>query len=245
MFGGIAAQETLSTPNGKREAEKSWESLIKEKGGREKLYSINNMLTELSASSTRLDIFPNLYWGINHRSDGAAIVTIADFAKNDQYFANEQGVTDIKHGSFVSAGLIHRVAFLLETKWDKPEPKKVTRMEGSKSLDSIETLLHGRRIDFVFDPEELLVSRVILYDEKQAIYEVILLADYTEINGIEMPRTYERLTGSKVDYSYWKNTNPKLRAIKFEFNVDFDPMIFKRPLRAGSKDDWKAKKKKN
>lgn len=242
-FASVTAQVIPTANLEKRDAEKVWENLIKAKGGRDKLHSVTNLLSNMSESSTRLDIFPNLFWGLSHRADGSPIVSIADFGKNDEYSANERGIIDIKHGSFVSNGLLWRVAVLLETKWDKPEVLRVKRIgTGKKMFDVIETIVYGRRVDFIFDPEELLVSYVKFYDESEVFYAAFLFSDYTSIDGIQMPRTWKQSTVYGSDDSVWKDRKAKLRAIKFAFNVDFDPKLFKRPLRAGSKDDWKPKK---
>lgn len=229
----------------RREAEKAWEALIKAKGGREKLHSITNMLTNLSASSTRLDIFPNLNWSLNHMASGRAIVSIADIRKNDEYFADENGLIEIKHGSWVSNHRFWRVAILMETKWDKPEPLRVRRIsDGGKTFDVIETVIYEKRINFIYDPEEMLVLYVQSLDEKGVNHTTFLLSDYSQINGIQMPRTYQPSTVLDLDESLWKDRKTKMRGISFAFNVDYDPQLFKRRLRAGSRDDWKAKNKK-
>lgn len=56
----VSGQTTTETPSAEKErieAERAWEQLIEMKGGREKLHSITNMLTEIS-SMTLLDIYP-------------------------------------------------------------------------------------------------------------------------------------------------------------------------------------------
>lgn len=240
------AQVKPPSADERREAEKTWEALIKTKGGREKLHSITSMLTDRSKSDIQLDIFPHFIWHLTYLANGRSLVSIADMSKNLRYYANENGVGGVNGGSFVSAYSYHRLVFLMETKWDKPEPVRVTRIQrGRKAFDVIETRTYGRRIDFIFDPEELLVWEAVLYDEKNTAHTSFLLSDYSLINGIQMPRTWKRLTTFKHDDpSIWNDREPKLRPIRFAFNVDYDPQLFKRPLRAGSRDDWKAKKNK-
>lgn len=240
LSGIVVPQEKPPSANEKREAEKAWEALVKTKGGREKLHSITNMLTE-TETLTGLDILPNLYWQFHYRVDGKPFVSILDI-KNDEYdsyYAGENGVLDIKHLPFSSARLFYRVAYLLETKYDKPEPLRINLIKkGRKTFDVIETIVYGKRLDFIYDPEELLVSQINFYDEKGANSEAFLLSDYTQINGIQMPRTWGYLSNYKQ--STWKTS--KSERIRFSFNVDYNPKLFKRPLRAGSKDDWKPKK---
>jgi len=136
-----------------------------------------------------------------------------------------------------------RLAYLLETKWDKPELLGLTtRQHAKKSLDVIETRFAGVRTDFVYDPEDMLVTEVDEYDKDGVAGGAILLSDYASINGIQMPRTVFYLVGWEP--TNWKDPkhDPNYLKINFAFNVDYDPKIFTGPLRAGSKDDWKPKK---
>ncbi len=51
--------------------------------------------------------------------------------------------------------------FILETNWDKPELLRVRQMkQGRKKLDVIETIVEGKQLDFIYEPEEMLVREV-------------------------------------------------------------------------------------
>lgn len=258
-LGRVAAQSKPKsnppTPEEKREAEKAWELLIKEKGGREKLHSVRNLLTKSKwyASAkygpfTRLDVFPNVTWDFRYSSDDQSVwrpsLILFDIPKRFIYFANQKGIYHKWQPDTMNRHVaVNRLAFLLETNWDRPEPVRITRAtRGRKALDVIETRYDDVRIDFVFDPEDMLVVQADVSDADGDRTTTVLTSDYVAINDIQMPRTW----GVKAD-DY--NETPvgalesKLYGIEFEFNVDFNPDIFKGVhIRAGSPDDWKSKK---
>jgi len=225
------------------------------KGGREKLHSITNLLTKSKWYSsekygpfTRLDVFPNVMWDFRYLSNKPSIwrpaLILFDVPKRTIYFANQEGIFHRWQPSNIRRSVaVYRLAFLLETKWDRPEPVRITRVfKGQKALDVIETRYGDVRIDFTFDPEDLLVVQTDVSDLNGGGKSTVMSSDYKEIYGIKMPRTW----GVKADDF---NETPigalesKLYGIEFEFNVDFNPNIFKGAyIRAGSPDDWKAKK---
>jgi hypothetical protein len=245
----LRAQEKVAALDEHKEAKKAWEDLIISKGGREKLESIRNMLTE-TESLTRLDVFPNVQWSFSYLSDRKSesgrrpVACFTDLRKDDQFFADENGINRVQHSAASSLISDFRLAYLLETKWDKPEPLRISLLKRSgKTFNVIETRFGAERMDFMFDPEDLLVTQVNSYDPTGKLVGALLLSDYTEIDGIQMPRTWAVLTNYKQ--STWKKKDAKFIRINFAFNVDYDSGLFKRPLRAGSKDDWKPKKTKN
>lgn len=131
-----------------------------------------------------------------------------------------------------------RVPFLLETKWDRPEPVKVTQIKrGKKKLDVIQTIFDSERIDFIYDPEEMLVLQVDFYDEKLGMWKSYKFSEYTEINGIKMPAKWASRS------LILRNDKFRFRPIKFALNVEYDPKLFERPLRATTPDAWKPQSK--
>jgi hypothetical protein len=263
-FGHSAAQPKLPsveikppTAEEKRQAEKAWEALVKAKGGREKLHSINNMLTKSAwyireelGPFTRLDVFPNVIWQFRYNSADPSNrrpgLSLMDIPKGIHYMANRDGIFHSwrpeKPKQILS---YYRLTFLLETKWDKPEPLRLIRVfRRGRGYDAIQTTYEGVRIDFLYDPEEMLVTEVDIV-QPDGKFGTTVLSDYTVIDGIKMPRTW----GMRSEDFNFNNTpagalESKLYGIEFAFNVDFNPNIFKGAyIRAGSPDDWKAKKK--
>lgn len=93
-------------------------------------------------------------------------------------------------------------------------------------------------MDFVFEPEEMLVSEVRFHLEDGRVCQKYKLSDYTEINGIKMPQTF-RIGGFENKFEDLKDPMP----IKFTFNVDYDPKIFDPPFWATTSDAYKPKPK--
>jgi hypothetical protein len=223
----------------KREAEKAWEALIRAKGGRERLHSITNMLTEF-LTETRLDIFPDKRWSFGNYLDGTPYVDRYDAAKPPGEFAT-LGSPNGKNENvaYILSGVIrsNRIPFLLETKWNKPELVRVRRIKEKKQLlDVIETIVEGDRMDFVYEPEEMLVREVRFYGKSGLIINYVL-SNYTTIDGIKMPQEFE--VGDNIN-----NFKPKPPGvpIRFQFNVEYDPRLFERPLELTTREAWKPKK---
>lgn len=222
----------------KKEAEKAWESLIKTKGGREKLHSVNSMLYEFPVDLTRLWVLPNRLWEFSSFMFTGAV--ISDGVKGVQYYAREDGVHNTEHDDLSLWYSTQVLPFLLETKWQKPELLRVKRVkDGKKTLEIIETMVGGRQMDFVYEIEEMLVSEVRFYDQKGRMWQVYAFSNYTTIDGIKMPQTY----GQKSGYTEKAISKFAVLPIKFTFNVDYDPELFDRPLKATTSDAWKRKVK--
>lgn len=235
-------QEKETSLNEKRDAERAWEALVRTKGGREKLHSLTNMLREF-AGSVRLDIFPNRQWEFGRNiSDLSPVVSIADGVKGVQVYTRtfgENGETSengVNHDDLTDWFPLETLPFLLETKWNKPELLRVREIkEGKKKLDLIETIIGKERVNFIFEPEELLVSKVEFYYQGK-VWQTYTFLNYTTIDGIKMPQAYR--LGSILN-----NFNDKIKPIqiKFTFNVEYDPQLFERPLIATTPDAWKPK----
>jgi hypothetical protein len=235
----VSAQEKTPITVEKREAEKAWEALIRTKGGREKLHSVTNMLTELS-NLTRLDIFPNSYWDFGYypvvNTPG---VRLWDGTKSQAVYAGPDGVTSTGNEPIKHWIAFHRIPFILETKYDKPEPIRITRIkQGGKTFEVLETLFDGERLDFIYEDEEMLVSEVKFYDKKLGWWKGYSFSNYTEINGIIMPQTWGVKNGLDMEKAKYHNMR-----VTFSFNVAYDPELFTRPLKATTADAWKQKQK--
>ena len=229
-------QEKETALNEKRDAERAWEALVRTKGGREKLHSLTNMLREF-AGSVRLDIFPNRQWEFNRNIvDLSPMVSIADGVKSVQVYTRTFGENGVSHDDLTDWFPLETLPFLLETKWNKPELLRVREIkEGKQKLDLIETIIGNERVNFIFEPEELLVSKVEFY-YKGKLNTTYTFWNYTTIDGIKMPQSWG--LGTVLDNF---NDKKKLSQIRFAFNVKYDPQLFERPLIATTPDAWKPK----
>lgn len=222
----------------KREAEKAWEALIRAKGGRKKLHSIKSMVTQ-SADITRLDVFPCSSWEFGRWLDLSMRLEVYNGTSKVKTVGGEKGPTSIKQLESTLDCKLNQIPFLLETSWFQPDILRVTREKvDKKKFDVIETLTDGRRIDFVYEPEEMLVSEVRFHSRfGDGLYQKYRFYSYTTIDGIKMPRAFRIGTELSKFEGLEKNDIP----IKFTFNVDFDPKIFEPPFAATSADAWKRK----
>jgi len=234
--GGPRAQEKIPLPTEKRDVQKAWDALIRMKGGREKLYSLTNVLKEFDHAAS-LYIFPSNKWSFAYFpvTDDPG-VEIFDGEKSVEYYVGKRGLTNSRRMTDRTWIAYAFLPFVLETKWDKPELLRVyQRKQGKNKLDVIEAIVEGKRLDFVYEPEEMLVTEVRYYDSKGEWSSTYAMSNYTEINGIKMPQLwapiYDDPNRKKIDYI----------PIKFAFNVDFDPKIFEPPFNATTADAWKRK----
>jgi hypothetical protein len=246
-IGPALAQTPKDRPTAeeRREAERLWDSLIREKGGHERLRKVYNLLVEEywgSAPKTygivSLYAFPDKYWEWSYA--GPFPTPLMKFYHNEDrhYFVTTDGVKVVSGDS--QSELKQSVIWLLETRWFRPEPIRVTRVRvGKQLLDVIETKFDGERFDFAIDvsAESLLVYKISRYSK---IYkagskpvEEHLFKDYVAINGIMMPQSEAIVDDGKVGPWY----KPQ-----FSFNITYDPHFFDAPppLSAGP-DAWKPK----
>lgn len=226
----------------KRDADLAWEALVRTKGGREKLRSIENMLFE-TAGETRFDVFPNLVWRFVGPFMGTFSVDVYDGKQSILIFANEDGETEVRENYPYQDASLERIIYLLETKWDKPELLSVRRIgKGKNSMDVLEAKVGDTLINMHFEPEELLIRRVELFGSEfqngNSPYKIYSLSEYTTINGIKMPSRVGVKGGAfqdKLDFGY--------RTMKYAFNVEYDPKVFSRPLKVTTANAWKPKPK--
>jgi hypothetical protein len=241
------SQEKAKQRDGKYEAERLWEALIRMKGGREKLHSISNMLKVYSGvredkpDLVELQVFPYRVWNFVYDLTDKPSIYLRDGTKPIEYWANENGITTTDRNDSSDWFSLQRVVYLLETKWDKPEFLRVTQLKkGKKKFDVIEAKIKDQRIDFLFEPEEMLVLQVALYNKKGIVWRVHSFSDYADINGIKMPQKQSLKSGKYMD-RYPDAFYP----VKFAFNVEYDSGLFDRSPVVTGPDGWKPQNKTN
>ena len=103
----------------------------------------------------------------------------------------------------------------------------------------IETIVEKQRMDFLFEPEDMLVTEVHFYIDGNLISNYVF-RDYTTIDGIKMPQSFA-VGGERENFKpKEKHYNP----IKFKFNVEYDSQLFERPLVITNRDAWKPRSEK-
>jgi hypothetical protein len=218
----------------KQKAEKAWEALIKEKGGRARLHGIDTFMFAFvekeKPTYLSLHVPPSRLWNFLYHLDGTPRTYRSDSSRPLQEWANPDGTGDfLKEDASPRFGL-ERVIYLLETRFEKPTLLRVSRKRiGKATYDVLETSLGDERIDFYFEPEAMLVMRVVLFYADARVFRTYVFSDYTEIDGIKMPQ--------------WQGNEErsKIYGLRFAFNVDYDPVIFTEPLKVTTIDGWKRK----
>jgi hypothetical protein len=207
----------------------------------DRLYAVKSILREKqNRYVVRLDVFPDDVWEFKGPFFGISNVELYDGRSKILVFASQFDETDVKTDYPRQWMSLERILYLLETKWDKPELIRVRRIQEDKvSMDVIEALVGTIRIDFHFEPEEMLVRRVDRYDKEGIVRQSYSFSDYRDVNGIKMPMK----VGQKSCYCDLSKEKYSFESISYSFNVDYDPNIFTRPIKATSADAWKPKRK--
>jgi len=110
--------------------------------------------------------------------------------------------------------------YLPETKWLHPLPVAVTTEKiGLHKFEVVQTNVNDRRVDFAFDQKSHLPVRITYYDagKYQNYRTTIQLSDYVEVNGIKVPQVLKYYDGS-------------VYKLEVQFNVEFDPDLFTKPV---------------
>lgn len=235
----------------KQNAQKIWELAIAAKGGREKLFSVNNIVVSsesdylfgLKRIKNRMEdiyIFPNKRWSWNDNrpSNFGLVLTMYNWETNQKYVIGSQspefkGLEPIEANK-KSTGFAGLIDYFLETKWNKPNPIKTFSTKlGSKKVNVVQTEFLDNRADFYFDLKSHFLVRAVYYEnEKQA--NSIRQMNYKSFSGIMMP-TKIVLEASDANFEY---------DVSFKFNVDYDNEIFSTPPRMDlGPEIWKAKTK--
>ncbi|SRR6266498_742796 len=245
-----AAEQTKSQGESKQKAEELWEQAITAKGGRERLYQVNSLLISYQETVRnflgivvhrglveRLYVFPEKSWAWD---DGLPppfhlAVSMFNLERNISctIYAGVPSPKCIepKHAasSFNQSEGLGRAQYLylLETKWVKPVPIRVTKdVIGWKPVDVIQTQVDGRRVDYYLDRKSHLPQLVVTFFETGRIWGTYTFSDYININGIQMPSVQKK------------------GKINFQINPAYDESVFILPqsIEAGSKawrlDNW-------
>lgn len=257
---GVAAQVSSevqpATERERREAKSMWGHMLEVKGGRAQLHTVENMLLTLGTkpNDTRIDlyVFPGKLWTWKNAPPSQKVVWVhmtnpelgVRFVASNTGLISAEKMTeelsrDIRWGTLQEA-----CAHLLENKWLQPKPLRVTRQRvGKNQMDVIETHLRdevsGReeRLDFVVEPESLLVRRVLLYFKGKPL-SYYCFDNYAPVSGILMPQR----TG-KTSYRFWEKQNCLFYSLAVRFNVEYDPGVFEHPPTvAAGPEAWKPKR---
>jgi hypothetical protein len=231
------------------EAVRLWEQAIAAKGGRERLYAVNNILISSRQRYTThkgrqnevrgetLYVLPNKYWFYDdYGSDVFGIdMHMYNYDTGQQYVGvpgdaetRLEAIDKKTKRTKLDSG---QLVLLLETKSLRPIPLTAkTERIGLKKVDIVQTDVNGTRVDFAFDQKTHLPIEVRFYDviDSKTYIEVQRLSDYIEVNGIKVPQTIKLDDGS-VDRSV------------IQFNVAYNEGIFAKPPTKADPEPWRPK----
>ena len=192
-------------------------------------------------------VFPNKAWSwVDLRPNVFGLtVEMFNFDSNTHYLINSDNPPPVRQAiprTETSASQTHGLlAYLLETKWVKPELVSAsTEQIGRRTVDVVHTVLRddvegfapeNKCVDFAFDRETHLPIRVSYY-HKHGDTKVLDVAQdlsaYTEVSGIRVPQRSE--VDGRVD------------RIRIQVNVEYNEDLFSKPasISAGP-EAWKPK----
>ncbi len=199
-----------------------------------------NMFQRAQLHEEEFYVFPNKTWAWDDQRPSVfgLYVSMANLERNLFYSVssdNPETPRRSERNSENSEGLSiiqAQLLYLMETEWVRPVLTGATRGRiGRQPVDIVHTLVNNRRVDFALHPTSHLPVNVSIYftqAERQAAsrstglpavdvpLNSVALSDYTEVNGIQMPRTVNFDRTLDVQTSYL-------------FNVAYDESIFERP----------------
>jgi len=242
-------------------AKELWEKVITAKGGREKLYSIGNMLVSSTNSKDKLQktkkltenffVFPNKEWQWDDERPSVfgLRMSMRNWETGTHYIVQDNGdpkeqqlepidsekIKNLRTVDGIAkwAGL---VIYFPETRWWKTNPLSVSEEKiGSYKVDVIQTQLFEKTIDFYLDKQTHLPLRIrfhnFLSTRNVIDTNTVELSDYAEVAGIKVPM--------KI-----KENDGEIYKLNYQFNVEYEESIFTTPpsVEAGS-EAWKPKVK--
>lgn len=209
-----------------------WEQAIEAKGGRARLYAITSILESYSDQrSVGLYVIPSRLWEwTDDRPTWLGVyVEMINLDRDLSYFVETDAVKPVNKGKYSAKGrgewpLVQiQLYYLLETQWVKPVPIGLSGgVIARKSVDIVQTLVNGYRVDFHFDKKSHLPLEV-AFPSKDSIgtqyglgTSYATFSDYYDVKGIQMP--------GKVGHDAKAEIPQSVRV-----NVEYDPGIFERP----------------
>lgn len=208
------------------EARQLWEQAMTAKGGRARLCAVRNMVvTHRGNKDVALYVFPNKIWQWTDDREtpiGLAVMMVNMDANLGYVTRSDDPQSPIKmderwRRSMTYFLLYAQLYYLLETQWVKPVPVGVTSgRAGRRTVDVVQTLIDGTRVDFYLDRASHLPLKVAFpaADERGTYY--VTFSAYADVAGIQMPQRVSFMGSGNLPTTY-------------QLNVAYDEGIFARP----------------
>lgn len=246
-----------SHPDNRHEAERLWELAIAAKGGRERLYSVNNLqisirekvwygLRRVPFIEEDLYVFPDKYWEWNDQRTtifGFSLMMYNQDRDIDLWYTdNGKGGSIVRPFDYVhgKAPLVIlydvQLKYFMETKWVKPIPISVQKMKlDGKSVDLVQTIVKGYPTKDGTDERRIAFA----LDQKTHLPSRVIYYTVTfgkEYSGGPRLSDYVDVAGIQMP--------SKVYGLKlvYQINVDYDEQIFIRePNVAAGIKQWSKK----
>ena len=243
--------------NDKRAAQELWEKAIVAKGGRQRLHQVESLLISsraphrwdrpgfegMDSHHEELYVFPNKFWGWFDDRPSRFGLSAGAFNGQTNWLVREGDPESPRRvgpsENAVFFPLRAQTYFLMETRWVRPLPLKVKPGHvGGGKVDVLCAALDRYKVIYYLDRKTHLPVKALLLtsdldqdDEDTVDAFAAVLAEYTNVQGIQMP--LKAGWGPSADLNF-----------SFQINVDYDPTIFETPpkLEAGP-EAWKRGKR--
>lgn len=177
-----------------------------------------------------------IYTGL---SSAQPISTKRDTPRPDDPYQIHDPSAGVKFANKRNEFTERQVLYLMETRCTAPTPLKVrTASIRGTELDVIETRIGNERVDFYLDRGTHLAVRVIFTTRIESTgrdyVEVIELGDYTNVDGIQMPRGVSWARDEENRTSYQINVDYDLGIFEHPPTIDMDPEAWKKGYKPSS-----------
>lgn len=231
----------LNQDESQKNAQELWEEAIVAKGGRQRLYQVQNLVVSRGSKNRNVGfyVFPDRFWSwADDRPTPIGLaVEMYNLRRNLAYLTYPDDPKSPRRLEALSQGQASiaeaQTLYLMETSWLKPRPIKLSKGRyRDESVDIVHTLVNGKTVGFALDRRTHLPKSILFYSSsnEEEVYYSVAFSDYAEVNGIQMPQ--------KVNYqdtSFLHQT--------YQINVEYDEKLFERPptVEAGP-DAWRPTK---
>jgi hypothetical protein len=264
-----SAQAHETAGGAERERAKAlWEEAVRAKGGRERLQSIQNLLISSTVyvraqrgsnvkDAVRLYAMPGRVWvytwteAFDVKLDATVINTERKLCLVTLAPAHGvSGLTPCIPETWTQYLIEDPFIYLLETNWVHPVPVRArTEGKGRNQVEVVETEVGKLRVDFYLHRKTKLPFRIVTEwygDIGRATGTLgqmeVLLEEYTEVEGVLMPRRVTRRLLDSERLSVGDPLNGTEERARYQFNVAHDPALFDGPVPKNVKpDSWKPR----
>ena len=163
------------------------------------MHAVSNLLISIKVRKTyrvTLFSFPDQEWEWSTDIDDKnPVVHLFNGSLGISKYFKQDGTELPSEGSLLPL-IVEPIPYLLETQLAQPIPVSVSRRNFGKSLlDMVRTRFRDDEIEFVVDPNSLMVVMEIFWSKKyhNAVepWRIICFYDYAQIDGIMLPQKFD------------------------------------------------------